>query len=641
MFLACVGILGAAFVVSTEAFAERRRCSSCMTQPSLQNLGARRGSPSFSTFRNGSIASNSSVNGVNSRFRNRLREVQGFSNLLTDGKVLFERALVPQGRVRVEVVRQLFIGQVGRDRGVLLNSTDPATRVQVRDLFLKNFQNFRGNAQRLALDYLNANGAGDALVGNLRVAIKGGLLPPGVTISDPKYKGIPPEKVNAAALSFAINLISNARNPLPITPGNMFPDGTIRMNLTGAVDPAGLARLLNDNPYDCDRRGVARVDWLVTKALDPDIYYQLTDLSANQDEFADQVGFVDEKKFQRGSLMLVAGSRTKPESIVGRHPQRILQFQERQNSRGRLCFRSHDFTQDPIPGTEEASRDVFRAGVNFTADAGEWICQRANGFPIYYLSDEKNRNRANNAPAEIALDGGNRVGVAEKCIKCHINGFHGGRLQNIGQGDAAKPYTDHFARINPALGQEFFSANSVYRNFNESANFNEQPVGRNYPAAAIAASNIQQQAMRASGAYLEDPTWRDEAKRNPFVKQRPLPVVVDMAAEYRKDLTVERQAQELGTSVDTVLALQAQQAGLGLAAYKGKWPQGQLVSRNEFANSYCRRKDAVRGGRFQPNQRNVAAETAHTPGAPVVDNGGAVDNVVESPTRPPAPPANQ
>lgn len=622
MSLACLGYVSATlFLASPEAFAARRRCGSCFSNPNLQALGAQNGARAGSPFQNGAI---------NNRFRNRLNEVQGFSNLLTDGKNIFERTLIPQGRIRVEVVRQLFIGGSGQ----LLNSVDPLTRTQVRDLYLKNFQKFQGGAKQLVARFLAANGAQDAFLGNLRVAIKGGILPPGVKLTSPKYANYSPEVVNAAGLAFAINLISNARNPIPIKAQNMFADGTIRMNLGGAVDAAGLARLLNDNPYDCDKRGIARADWLVTKVLDPDIYYQITGLSANQDEFADQVGFIDDKKARRGGLLLAAGTRDKPESIVGRNPQRVLQWQPRRNSRGfdgrdRYCFRSHDFTQDPVPGVEEVSRDVFQTGVNFTADAGEWICQRSNGFPIYYLSDEKNRNRANNAPAEIALEaGGGRVGVAEKCIKCHINGFHGGRTRNTRKGgEEAKPYTDHFARIPAALGQEFFSANADFSSGQEVARFNDGNVGRDYPAAAIAASAIQDDAMQRAGAYLEDPDWKKENQVNPLVKVRGLPVVSDLAEEYRKDLTVERQAQELGTSVETVIALAAAKLKMTLPQYKQKWPNGQSIPRTKFAASYCILVGQVRGGQFAPQQRNPAtpAAAAHDPAA-----------TEESPTRPPA-----
>lgn len=580
------------------------RCGNCLTRTSLQSLGAQPGAVSNSTFRNGII---------DSRFRSRLREVQGASNLLTDGRNLFERNLVPvRGGVHLEEVRQLFIDGAGR----LLNSRSPVTRTQLRDFYLKNFEKFNGNARVLVSRFLAANGAGDAFLGNLRVAIKGGVLPPGVKITDPRYERYSAETVNAAALAFALNLISNRTQPIRVLPKDAGANGVITTNLLGAVDPAGMARLLNDNPYDCDRRGVARADWLVTRILDPDIYYQMTGLSANQDEFADQVGFVDDKKAQRGSLLLMAGSRTKPETIVGRNPQRVLQWQSRKDINGReiagfdgrrrYCFRSHDFVENPVPGSEEASRDVFRSGVNFTADAGEWICQRANGFPIYYLSAEANRARANNAPAEIALDAGNPVSVADRCIRCHMNGFHGGRLQDIRQGENTKPYTDHFARIQPSLGQEFFSANAK---FNEDGTEVSNPAtlgfneGRDYPAAARHASAIQDNAFKESGAYLLDFKWEEERKKNKYVRARALPVVYDLAQEYRKDLSVERQAQELGTTVQEVQRVFGNKA----------------VSRNEFANSYCIRVSRVRRGGFIPDQRNPAAppETPH--------NGNAED----------------
>jgi hypothetical protein len=595
---------------ASEVQAERPACRSCIARPSLQSLGARSGAVSNSTFRSGVI---------DSRFRSRLREVQGFSNLLTDGQRIFERTLAPSGPTLVEVVRQLFIGR----QGELLNSTDPKTRTQVRDLYLKNFNAFQGGAKVAVSRYLAANGAQDAFLGNLRVAIRGGQLPPSVKMIAEKYKNFTPEVVNAAALAFAINLISNSPNPIRITPQDMFPDGTIRMNLAGALSGnglAGFARLLNDNPYDCNKTGIARVDWLVNRILDPDIYYQVADLSASQEVFTQQVGFIDDKKVQRGSLLLIAGSRTKPETVPGRHPHRILQFQQRLNSRGfeglpRYCFRSHDFNQDPVSGTEEASRDVFRSGVNFTADGGEWICQRANGFPIYYLSAEGAQARANNAPADIALGGGNRIGVAEKCITCHMNGFHGGRLKNMRRGvEKATPYTDHFGRIAPALGQEFFS--STFRHDGQNR---EQPVGfgqgQDYPVAARNASLIQDNALKLSGAYLLDPTSIEEGKKNPGIEPSALPVAPDLSEEYRKDLSVERQAQELGTSVERVRQIFGD----------------TLISRNEFANSYCRRKDLVQGGQFAPQQRNLQpAQQAH-------QAGGAAAAGETSTSRPPAP----
>ena len=173
------------------------RCNNCLTRTSLQSLGAQGGAVSNTTFRNGII---------DSRFRSRLREVQGASNLLTDGNNLFERNLVPvRAGVHVEEVRQLFIDGAGR----VLNSRSPVTRTQLRDFYLKNFEKFNGNARVLVSRFLAANGAGDAFLGNLRVAIKGGTLPPGVKISDPKYARYPAETVNAAALAYACLLYTS------------------------------------------------------------------------------------------------------------------------------------------------------------------------------------------------------------------------------------------------------------------------------------------------------------------------------------------------------------------------------------------------------------------------------------------------
>jgi len=532
---------------------EGARCLTCrFNRPSsTRNLGAQPGAASQSSFRFGNI--------FNSDFIRSLTEVQGASRLLSDGRNLFERALIRVGgRLRL-VVRQLGVDGVGR----LVNLIDPRTVTEVKDVFLKNFDNFKGKAARTVARFLNRAGVLKQLLGGTRVGVRGGVVPPQVVPSDPKYRGYRPDKIMAAALSYMINTVIALRSRGVIPIKAIRADGTVSLpSLRGLVDGAGFARLISDNPYDCSRTGVVRADWLVTKLMDPNIYYQVAGLEKNQKDFTRQIGWIDDKFAARGNKILVAGTREKPESVPARNTQRVLEFRERLNARGRFCFRSYDFTQNPTPGVEERSRDVRQVGIFFTNDAGEWLCQGGNYFMFAYLTQENNGNRLNFATSDAVT---RRIGSPGDCIGCHTQ-FWGGGVQNMGRDKNPKPYTDHYSEI--PFGREFFTRNSRYR-----------------AAARIATANMWK-AQKRAGAWLN----------NPERPGTPLPVAADVAEEFRKSLTIPKAAQELNVNP---VALKQYLKGASFI------PRAALEGRCGNTSCFCSIKKKLGGARFYKNAFQV------------------------------------
>lgn len=542
---------------------------------STASLGAQRGSRSSSSFESGEVFDRALLA--------RLVEIQGAPNLLTDGNgALFERSLVKDtGRTPRLVVRRISVDEVGQPQNIV------GTRGTVRDLtdfFLKNFNKFKGEAFNTVARYLGFQNLLDPLSGNLRVAVKGGALPPGVTIGKPEYAKYPPEVVNKAAVSFVLNMLSSF--PLPVNVGAvaMTARGTLEMNLRDVLSTAGLARLVSDNPYDCDKTGTVRADWFVTKAMDPAIYYQTAGVDQNLDKFYAQVGWTDDKFAFTRNKVLVAGTSDGPESLPGQADQRVLEWQVRRNQTNRVCFRSHDFSVNQASGAEGEARDVTLQGPNFTADGGEVICQKSNGISVYGLHDEKNRVLVNTAPADVALDFGKRLSSPESCLKCHWNGFHGGGRRDLGKG---KPYTDHLSSI--SFGKEFFGSNAEYNS-----------VARN-------ASALQKAAIETIGSALQNP-------KEP--KGQYLPVVPDLAEEYRKPLTAERVAQELGISTE--------RARQFIADSTSPRPAGlpTSITRKQFERLYCDARKKLGGAKFGDAQLKPAPEPP-APGIPASGHGTA------------------
>jgi hypothetical protein len=487
------------------------------------------------------------VRGQGIDFRNQKR-IPGFSRIRTAGNAI----------VGVDKVGRAF-GIFVDGRGILrdgfgrnLSVGDKDLVKDLREFYVQNLDNFRGRARNTVLRFLARHSSNIGVFGQLAAAVRdvpGQSM--GVVPSGDGYKGFSKERIRTAALSFLMNTLSNSCTPLNFSEAEAGADGAIRRDMSGFIDNVRLSTLLNENPYSCgDARAPARVDWLVARGVTPEIYYPVAGLSDNLKTFSAQVGVKSDQQEltdfngQKIDRILVKGFRDDKESIVGVNPQRVLEVQSRANGRGSY-YRSYDFLEHPTPGQSTLNRDVLSRGIGFASDASEIIFTKCNNFLGFYLADG-NGNRARAAPGEIAIDGGRSVVAPDRCLKCHANGFLGGGRQAFGKGE---DYTDHFNDI-----AELGTFHSQF--------FSRKPA---YDARRIADSNNFNAAKRLAGAHLEDP-------QNP---PNSLPILFDMAEEYRKPLTLQQAAAELGTSATPQL-----ESMLELK------PNG-TIDREDFQRKFC------------------------------------------------------
>lgn len=508
------------------------------------------------------------------------KAINGFSEIRTAG-----RAIVGVNRFQQAV--PLFIDGFGNLLDSAGNNLAASTEGLpiVKDLaefYLQNLDNFAGAARTRVLSFLARNAPNTGFFGTLTAQIRDGSGPSaGVVPQGEKYKkaGFSPEQIRTAALSWLLNTFSNSCTQIRVPPGGSAADGTFTQNLNGFIENTRLAALLNENPYACgDPRAVARVDWLVARGTTPEVYYSVQGLSKNLDGLGRQLGV---KVQQQNDVdftgrpiarILVAGSRDKSESRVGVNPQRVLEVQDRNNSANTSFYRSYDFIEHPTSGRNALARDVKKQGIGFQADASEIIFTKCNSFMGYYLADG-NGNRAREAPASIAIDGGKSVTSPDRCMKCHANGFHGGGKQNFGEGP--EKYTDHFstiAALDRPLVQSLNSRQPLDQSFH-SRFFTENEA---YLTRQRVDSSKFQSAKVVTGAHLQDPDGPREITKS-------LPVLFDMAEEYRKPLTLKQAAAELGLAPTPELA-----SLLVMNKPDPKKPGSPLtIDRENFEQQYC------------------------------------------------------
>jgi hypothetical protein len=518
------------------------------------------------------------------RIRTAGRNIVGTFNSLVNGEPVF-RAF------------SLFIDGAGmlRDGGGRdLARFDRDLVKDVREFYFQNLDSFKGRARNAVLRFLGRNAGNTGIFGQLKAQVRDQPgLSAGVVPTKPEYAGLGKDEIRKAALAFVMNTLSNSCTPLNFSLGEVGVDGTLSKNLNGFIENTRLATLLNENPYACgDSRAPVRVDWLVTRAMTPEVYNPVAGFSDNFKTFANQIGVRSDQRNERDfngrkiDRILVKGPRDFKETSVGVNPQRVLEVQGRAGSQGSF-YRSYDFIEYPTSGQNTVNRDVLSRGIEFASDASEMIFTKCNNFLGFYLADAKG-NRARAAPAEIAIDGSKSVVSPDSCLKCHANGFLGGGLQKFGRGP--EPYSDYFSDIRnidrDGFHARFFSTNPEYleRQKKDSALFNAAKV--------------------ATGAHL--PYSKEAIAADPFQAGMSLPVLHDMPEEYRKPPTLAQVAAEVG-AVDTP----AFRADV-LARLKPKpspRPPG-TIDREDLEGLYCylRSTYGARGAEtFQPG-------TGHTGG---------------------------
>ncbi len=516
--------------------------------PKMANAESRRG------LSNGSIS------------LSQLQELPGtFSRLRKVGNSLVEFTTDAFGNPQV---RSLFINNAGQ----LLGATTQDTIRQVKEFYLANFDLFKGAASNVVSNFLRASGAAQASRGFV-VDLGSSVIPKEDlgkgNVQTVKYAQGKEDKVKLAALNFLINTVSQSQKLFTVSP-NLVQLGRVGVNLSQFMRPEAIALLTNNNPYACSGTGSEpfRLDFMISRAMDPDVYYQLTGSPKKFDQLLRQFGVNENRRDNGASHIVIAGPPGEEESVVGRHPQRMLGFRAEGNVVGGDAFVSYDNRYNLPPGVQSESADTFRNGIDTSFEASESIFTKPNGFLSFYLANNPGKDRQRSAPVEFAQNtqGGaltrreghsSDVSAPIGCLVCHANGMLGGGISL----KTGKLYTENRGRIQAT--QNFFTTNAIYN------------------ARAKRTGTIFRNAMVASGSFIPDPN-------SPVAKAFPgetpaASLLPDFVGEYNAPLSVETAAKELGVSSGSL-------AGLLRTNAQGK------VSRKQFESSFCALKQQLGGG---------------------------------------------
>lgn len=513
----------------------------------------------------GSLGSQRGINNGSFINLNQIQDLPGaFSNIKNVNNNLVEFTSDAFGNPRVS---NLFIDGFGR----LVGATLPNTIKQAKEFYLTNFNKFAGAASQAIQRFLIANGGASALRGFTidlasSVTPKEGVEPDIKTV---EYAQGKEEQVKLAALNYLINMISQSADIFTVNPA-LVRGGQVGVNLLRFLKPEAIALLTNENPYACTGNEPFRVDLLISRAMDPDIYARLTGAPDKFDQLAKQFGISEQRRDYPGRHIVAAGPPGKEESIVGRHPQRILGFREQLNVGGEDAYVSYDNRYNLPNGAQAESADAFRNGIDTSFEAGEMIFRKPNGFPFYYLAANPGGARARSAPVEFAQSSrfsaslsrreGHSTDVSSpiNCMVCHTNGLLGGGISL----KTKNRYTENTPKL-PLNSQRFFTSNDLY----------QQRVKRS--------NTIFRNSLVAAGAFVPDPK---SPMQDAFPGESvPAMLIPDMYGEYNADLSVEAAAKELKVSASS------------LAGLLQTNPQGK-VSRKQFESQFCNIKNRLGGG---------------------------------------------
>jgi hypothetical protein len=486
-------------------------------------------------------------NGINI---DRLAET-GFSRLRADGNNLVELS-------RDGTINRIFLDNFGRVFGI----RDPQTIPQLKSFFLNNLDKLRGNQGLAVRRFLARNGAGSAIFGGIAVDLRNiveldrGLFP------------FAPEgdqtQIALAALNYLLNTISQSSALIRVFPQNIRADGIVGLNLNGFIRGEALAALVDDNPYSCGS-GRVRLDWLISRAMDPTLYYQTIGAPATFRQLAAQVGIEPNRRFTIGNKILIAppDNAKTPESLVGRHLERILEVQNMRNVPGGSFYMTYDNPYNQPPGAKADSTSVKLNGIDTPFVAGEAIFHKPNGFLAFWLSTADGR-RQNSAPVEIAQNdralphSAKDVSAPLACFRCHNNGLLGGgvTLKDLdGNPETVERYTDNFNLL-------------TSRGLNRQGHFTSNAV---YNARRARDSLIFRNALIRSGAFWPDPINKDKNNPKEDGAADLLGAYVD---QFRAPLTMAAAARELGTTPQ-------------VAAQVLRRSENDVIQRDDFERVYC------------------------------------------------------
>lgn len=478
-------------------------------------------------------------NGINI---DRLQET-GFSRLKANGNQLVEVS-------RDGTVNRIFFDNFGRVFGV----RDPQTVSQLKEFFLSNVDKIRGNQGNAIRRFLARSGAGSAIFGGIAVDLRN------IVQVDPNESSFAPKgdqtNMAMAALNYLLNTMSQSARLMRVGPQNMRSDGLVGLNLNGFMRGEALAALVNNNPYSCGT-GRVRIDWLIARAMDPQLYYQTIGAPQTFQQLSAQLGTEPNRRFTRGNKILIAPpDGNQPESLVGRHPERILEVQNTRNIPGGSLYMTYDNAYNQTPGAKADSASVKLNGIDTNVTAGEGIFTKPNGFLGFWLSNAAGQ-RQNAAPVEIAQNVkhkshvGDDVSAPVACMDCHNNGFIGGGVMAK---DSKRRYTDNFNLL-------------TSRGLNQQGHFTTNAV---YNQRRARDSRIFRNALIRSGSFWPDPDNKDLNTGEVGAAN----LLGSYNNAYRGPLDMKAVAKELGTTPEVA------------AQITGRGPSG-TVSRESFEQAYC------------------------------------------------------
>lgn len=397
----------------------------------------------------------------------------------------------------------------------------------------------------------------------------------------------------AKAMQVAINFILNSisgRNPIPFK--ILKADGAkdyLALKLGGNQDPRSnwfedheLDLLTHSNPYSCGDDSVPlRVDWLMKRAMDPDIYYELLGMSTNWENRANQLGIdhYPDRLSRRAKIAVVRTDEADQEFRVGRAELRLIGYEP--DKYGRPCYRSYDITSDKVGKyTSEARDPRFTRPENLTYDAMEVICRNPNGFLNFYLADTvKNGNRQANAPANIAAHGtvhpfsanggGPAVGPAS-CLECHASGqigkTHKGHVFDITREAKVRSWGSVYSGPEKRTGKEYYVDNQTYANRANADN--------------AAYWDLLQRTLVDEGDSL---VFQSQKREKLYA------VVPSVLQNYQNNLTLDQAAKELGVrKSDLRYIVGGLDNNLKRDPKEADDPNAErFISRHDFEMYYC------------------------------------------------------
>lgn len=510
--------------------------ASAQVAPSLGGVSSNLFGRRFSSPFNQALLINLNGNAQVINFRD-AKLVANSSNLAQVGNNFVERS--------GNVFRQLVINPL---TGQLFGATKPFKVIQeLTENFLLNIDKFRNSPNALAVrNFLLANGAADALRGNIEVDAGTGVLP-----DTDGFENYSASKKASAILTMFLNSMSTNRSRISIPPERFNRAGVASMNLNGLFRGEALALLLNNNPYQCEGfpKPRPRLDWLVTRGLgDPQVYVQVLGLSRTVEGLADQTGTSsDPRETDNNAILIAGGSKEFKSSGVVESPRRILQFEPMFKNPGGVMWTSFDSLVGKSGKSTNQSGDPAKVGKDFIHDGTEKIFNLPNGYQAYFLGNGAGA-RVDEAPARLVTED---IATGADCMKCHQGpGIRGFKEQADGD-----KYPD-YSKVLSGFGNKFTDM-------------------QRYAAVGTAFNNGVTNKRKAAGAWLE----------NPAIPGESLDLINGTINAYKKGMSEEQVAKELGASVAELPAILPTVQGF-------RNPDGTLP-REVFENYYCNFKVAL------------------------------------------------